>query len=119
MANWCSGRGALVALAAGALARVAAAAPGEITTVAGGPGTGPALSVAQLPVAVAVSGSIVYIGDEGCNVVRRLDTTTGIETVAAGAGSQGFVASSGDGGPATAALMSTPDGVAVDAGGNL
>src|SRR5262249_51520016 len=46
------------------------AAPGDITTVAGGPGEGPATSVGQRPVAVAVRGSAVYIVDNAECVVR-------------------------------------------------
>ncbi len=93
------------------------AAPGDITTVAGGGlGEGPALFIAQEPAGVVVSGHFVYVADSGNNVVRRLDTLTGIEIVVAGNGSHGF---SGDGGPATSAQPNNPSGVAVDAAGNL
>ena len=50
------------------------------------------------------------------NTVLRLDGTTGILTLAAGNGTQGF---SGDNGPATSAQLNAPTGVAVDSGGNL
>ena len=50
------------------------------------------------------------------NTVLRLDATTGILTLAAGNGTQGF---SGDNGPATSAQLDFLDGVAVDSAGNL
>jgi DNA-binding beta-propeller fold protein YncE len=56
------------------------------------------------------------VADQFYNVVRRLDTTTGNEIVVAGNGGAGF---SGDGAAATAAQLSSPGGVAVDAAGNL
>jgi sugar lactone lactonase YvrE len=65
------------------------------------------------PVAVAVDGSDrVYVIDG--NRVRRLDVR-GAPTVA-GTGVQGF---SGDGGPATGALLSSPAAIAFDSEGNL
>jgi uncharacterized protein (TIGR03437 family) len=50
------------------------------------------------------------------NTVLRLDATTGILTLAAGNGTEGF---SGDNGPATSAQLNGPRGVAVDSAGNL
>jgi trimeric autotransporter adhesin len=108
-----------------ALLRVAGwAAPGDISTYAGGNGEGSGVSVAQLPSAVAVSGSQVYVSDFQFHpepdlqwhVVRRLDVLTGIETVVAGIGTPGF---GGDGGPATVAHLNEPEGLAVDAAGHL
>jgi hypothetical protein len=57
----------------------------------------------------------LYIADFVSSVIRRVDTS-GIITTVAGFGLQGF---SGDGGLATAATMRFPVGVAADAGGNL
>lgn len=48
--------------------------------------------------------------------IRALDVTSGVATVIAGSGTQGF---SGDGGPATAANLHDPEGVTVDASGNI
>lgn len=55
-----------------------------------------------------------YIADSHNEVIRKVDTN-GIITTVAGDGSQGY---SGDGGPATAAAMATPVGIAVDVFGN-
>src|SRR5438034_5576971 len=106
--------GALLLLSATAPA--SRAAPGDISTVAGGAGSGSALLLGQSPMGVAVSGSRVYVADAPRGVIRRIDTTTGVETVVAGNGASGFA---GDGGPATAAELNYPTGVALDAAGNL
>jgi len=59
----------------------------------------------------------LYLADGGANCIRRIDAATGIITTVAGVGRlAGF---SGDGGPATGALLSGPSSVAVDAAGNL
>ena len=96
---------------------------GTITTIAGdgtagfsGDG-GPATS-AQLsgPSDVALdSAGNVYIADAGNRRVRKVDTSGTITTIA-GDGTEGF---SGDGGPATAAQLGGPTGVAVDNVGNV
>ena len=57
----------------------------------------------------------IYIADAGNNVVRKVDAS-GIITTVAGNGSVGF---SGDGGPATAATLNTTLGVAFDANNNM
>jgi sugar lactone lactonase YvrE len=81
-------------------------------------GDGGAATSAQLanPVAVAVDAhGNLYIADNGNNRVR-LVTTAGIITTYAGTGTGGH---SGDGGPATNAALTGPDGVAIDSAGNL
>jgi hypothetical protein len=96
---------------------------GIITTVAGNGyegfyGDGGAATSAELyfPQGVALDGSgNLYIGDISNGRVRKVDTNDIITTVA-GNGSFGY---SGDGGPATNAMLSQPSGVAVDAAGNL
>jgi uncharacterized protein (TIGR03437 family) len=57
----------------------------------------------------------LYIADSGHNRIRKVSLSGVISTVA-GNGAQGF---SGDGGPATSASLNWPEGVAVDAAGNL
>jgi len=57
----------------------------------------------------------LYISELENNVVRKV-TPAGVITTVAGTGRAGF---SGDGGPATAARMQFPQGIAVDAAGNL
>jgi sugar lactone lactonase YvrE len=57
----------------------------------------------------------LYYADYTANKVRKIDAA-GIITTVAGTGTAGF---SGDGGPATAAKLNAPYGVAVDPGGNL
>ena len=95
---------------------------GTITTVAG-PGTpgilgdgGPATSAELfLPYSVSIDSSgNLYIADTNDHRVRLV--ANGIISTLAGDGGEGF---SGDGGPAAAAQLNGPEGVAVDAGGNV
>ena len=101
---------------------------GTITTIAGSGETGlfrggfsgdggPAIQAAlDLPSGVAVdSAGNVYIADSSNRRIRKIDSTGTITTIA-GTGEFGF---SGDGGPATAARLNHPSGVAVDGAGNL
>jgi len=97
-------------------------ASGVISTVAGSGtpgygGDGAAATSAQLnlPIGVAVDGNNnLYIADFGNSRVRKVSANN-ISTVA-GNGSAGY---SGDGGPAVKAQLNGPQGVAVDAAGNL
>jgi sugar lactone lactonase YvrE len=57
----------------------------------------------------------LYIADPAADRVMKR-TPDGIESVFAGTGKTGF---SGDGGPATQALLDTPIGVALDSAGNV
>ena len=96
---------------------------GKITTVAGNgqPGFsgdgGPATSASLYgPAAVATDAAgNFYVADQFNLRVRKVDAK-GVITTVAGNGKQGF---SGDGGPATSALLANPYGVAVDRSGNL
>jgi len=97
---------------------------GNISTVAGNgvccgsTGDGGAAVTAQIgtPDAVAVDSSgNVYIADVTNNVIRKVDPSGNITTVA-GNGSYGY---SGDGATATSAKLAGPYGVAVDGAGNL
>ena len=96
---------------------------GTISTIAGtnvsgytgdgGPATAAKIS---LPYGLAfdASGSLYFI-DGNNNCVRKIDASGNIHTVC-GNGTPG---SSGDGGPATAALLSAPTDLAFDSYGNL
>ena len=91
-----------------------------IRTVAGGalpvniPGPNASLGTVN-GVAVDTAGnSFIVVGDY--HVVLRVDAASGMVTLAAGNGTPGY---SGDNGPATSAQLNWPEGVAVDASGNL
>jgi sugar lactone lactonase YvrE len=58
----------------------------------------------------------LYIADSYNNRVRRVDHATGLIWTVAGTGERGF---SGDGGPATQAELHFPEGITIDAAGNL
>ena len=69
------------------------------------------------PAAVAVNTvGDVYIADDTNNVIRKIAADGRSISVVAGTGTAGF---SGDGGVATSAKFSNPQGLAVDAAGNL
>ncbi|MEO6884070.1 MAG: T9SS type A sorting domain-containing protein [Bacteroidia bacterium] len=96
---------------------------GIISTIAGNgtagySGDGGVATAAQLSypqeVAVDVAGN-VYIADTQNNCIRKINSSGIISTIA-GNGIQGY---SGDGGAATAAELNYPNGVAVDATGNV
>ena len=96
---------------------------GVISTVAGNgtsgySGDGNSATSAQLntPHAVAVdTAGNLFIADYGNNCIRKV-TPNGVISTVAGNGSLGY---SGDGGPATSAQLFDPDGVVVDAAGNI
>jgi sugar lactone lactonase YvrE len=96
---------------------------GIISTVAGNgtpgfSGDGGPASAASLsyPTGIAVdSAGNLFIADQGNQRIRKV-TSGGVISSAAGNGTQGF---SGDGGPASAAQVNSPTGVAVDSEGNL
>src|SRR6266446_6573553 len=91
-----------------------------INTVAGsgwvgdnGPATSAILLQAE-GIAADASGN-VYIADAANHRVRKL-SRSGVITTVAGTGVPGF---SGDGGPASAAQLNSPYGLAYDSHGNL
>jgi len=99
------------------------ASTGIISTVAGSgtagySGDGGHATAANLlfpsGVALDVAGNI-YIADEGNNRIRKVNTS-GIITTIAGNGTSGYA---GDGSNATAAELSGPTGIAIDAAGNI
>jgi sugar lactone lactonase YvrE len=98
---------------------------GTISVAAGTPGShgfsgdgGPATaSVLASPAGIALDAKgRVYIADNGAQVIRRFTPGGTIETIAGTANQAGY---GGDGGPASAALLNEPGGVAVDAAGNV
>ncbi|WP_263364961.1 NHL domain-containing protein [Edaphobacter acidisoli] len=100
------------------------AANGNITTIAGtgaagnsgdsGPATAAEL---DLPTALAIDASgNLYIADTHNHRIREINAATGIITTIAGTGTEGY---SGDNGPATAAELDSPQGLAIDTTGNL
>lgn len=98
---------------------------GIITTVAGTAATGgysgdggqATLATLNAPFSVALDDyQNLYIADTGNNVIRMVNSITGIIRTAAGNGNTGF---SGDGGPATQASLDKPLAVTVDAAANL
>ena len=99
---------------------------GYITTIAGNPSNGynfgdnvPAVSaVLYSPSGIAVDAAgNIYISDvDGETRVRMISKSTGNITTIAGNGQYFY---SGDNGPATAAAVNTPRGIAVDTAGNI
>jgi hypothetical protein len=100
---------------------------GIISTIAGTTGTigyagdnGPATSAEfnRLDQIAFDSKGNLYIADRGNNVIRKIDGS-GIITTFAGNYGNGYGSYGGDNGPATSAQLSSPEGVAVDAGDNV
>ncbi len=110
------------------------AVTGIITTVAGsgvkcasslnacGDGGLATKALLNLPEAVAVDGSgNIFIADATDNKIRRVDAISGIITTVVGNGQMctNPTNTCGDGASATAAQLNFPEGIAVDAAGNL
>src|SRR2546421_184624 len=89
---------------------------GKIRVVAGsgGPATSASLNLPG-EIAFDTNGNL-FIADSQNGRIRRVDASTGMITTVAGNGGFTF---SGDGGPATAAALNHPGGVAVDTNGNV
>ena len=104
--------------------RMVSAATGIITTVTGGDGYGdngdggPAVNAAlKFPYGICIDGSgNIYVSEYSGHCVRKITAATGIITTICGNGTAGY---SGDGGPATSAALNTPEGICVDATGNI
>jgi sugar lactone lactonase YvrE len=103
--------------------RKISSATGVITTIAGtgvagfsGDGGSATRAQLALPMSLALDSSgNLYVADTHNHRIRRISTTGAILTIA-GTGVEGFA---GDGGSATAAMIDTPSGLAVDGAGNL
>ena len=99
---------------------------GIITTVAGssqggagfgGDGGLATKALLNWPTGIAIDrAGNLYIAEFANNRIRMVAASTGIISTIAGTGPTGY---SGDGGPATKAQLSGPQGVTVDASGNL
>jgi sugar lactone lactonase YvrE len=102
-----------VAVATGVIATIAG------TGVAGFSGDGGLATAARLdlPTALALDAAgDLFFADSANHRVRRIAAATGAIATVAGNGVEGYA---GDGGAATAANLDSPNGLAVDAAGNL
>ena len=108
--------------------KIAAAAPHIITTVAGngtfgddgdlGPATAAQIGFVH-SIVLDATGNL-YIADRNWNKIRKVDTAGMISTVA---GNSAFCGNTpcptGDGGPAIAAQLNSPEGIAIDPAGDI
>jgi trimeric autotransporter adhesin len=102
---------------------------GIITTIAGngtygysgsgGPATDAMIGNPE-QLALDATGNL-YIAEEGASVIAKLNLSTGIISAVAGTGTSGDGTEKilGDGGPATKAQLAEPQGVVLDAAGNI
>ncbi len=104
------------------MAQITVPSGGIINTVAGAglyAGDGGAAASARLnaPVGIAIdSAGNIYVADDFNNCIRKVNAATGIISTIAGSPAGGY---SGDGGSAKQAQLQQPQGVAVDASGNV
>ena len=107
--------------------RIESASTGVISTIAGNgtpgySGDGGAATSAELngPEGIAVdSAGNLYIADQNNCALRKVVISTGIITTVAGVADDPWGGYSGDGGPAIDAELSFPNGVSLDASGNI
>jgi sugar lactone lactonase YvrE len=103
-----------IALFALVLMAPAGAQVGTIRTLMGGPAS---VATLRKPLAAVMDAAEnLYVADTSNHRVLRLDAATGFTTFVAGMGIPGY---GGDGGPATAALLKSPSGLALDRAGGL
>ena len=101
----------------GIIHTIAGAPPSSGSTGDGGPATQAKLNLASGGNVAVDSAGNVYISDTSNSVIRKVTVSTGI--ISTYAGVIGKYGSTGDGGAATAANLSFPGGLALDAQGNL
>jgi sugar lactone lactonase YvrE len=90
---------------------------GSTDSTAGGDNAGATAATLSLPDEIAFSpAGDLYIADSFNHRVRKVNMATGIITTVAGNGSPGYF---NDGGPAQAATLFFPEGLAFDQAGNL
>jgi sugar lactone lactonase YvrE len=96
---------------------------GVITTIAGTDvrgynGDGIPAVEAQLrnPKSISLYAGDIYFADSLNHRIRMIDDVTGLITTIAGSGTAGY---SGDGGPATEAMLDTPQRIDLDSHGNV
>ena len=100
------------------------AATGMITTIAGtgtgsstGDGGQAAAATLFSPASLALTSSgLLYISERGGHRIRCITLSTGVITTVAGSGVAGYI---GDGASATAARLNAPNGIFVNATGEL
>jgi len=90
---------------------------------------GLAVNAELYPMGIAFdSSNNMYIADIDNDVIRKVNATTGVITTIAGTGANSHYAGTvcfnsacytGDGGPATSALLNFPYGIAIDANNNI
>ena len=98
--------------------------PGNMQTVAGdgnwvydGDGVAATTAPIYLPLGVVTDAAgNIFLSDTTNNRVRRVDSQSGQISTVGGNGTAGY---GGDGGPATAAMVNLPSGIAMDGAGNL
>src|SRR5687768_5185766 len=100
-----------------AVTQVITTVAGNGTSDAGGDGRAAISAGLDQPVSIALDpAGNLYISDRRHHRIRRVDGGTNTITTAAGNGSPAY---SGDGGPATAAAIRYPAGIAIDGSGTI
>lgn len=100
----------------GAIAQIISTVAGDSIYGYNGENVAADTALLESPAGIAIDNSgNIYFSEYGGNRIRRI-SAAGIVTTIAGTGTAGF---SGNGGPATAAEINEPIGVAIDNSGNI